>query len=124
MPDLIRHPEDVERTGFRLEFTPYLIRGRNDDLSGYRWLRGLQTFLFTFQRTSVTQPNEKSLRTFPSVQLAIFSGSCDKSRHILFGHYRPHIAAGPDCIDPSVNRLFHSLIHILRLSHREDAIGV
>jgi hypothetical protein len=31
MPDLIRHPEALETTGFRLEFTPYLIRGRNDD---------------------------------------------------------------------------------------------
>ncbi|MEW6327015.1 MAG: hypothetical protein AB1487_05395 [Thermodesulfobacteriota bacterium] len=30
MPDLIRHPEHIEFTGFRLEFTPYLIRGRND----------------------------------------------------------------------------------------------
>jgi hypothetical protein len=28
---LIRHPEALEWTGFRLEFTPYLIRGRNDD---------------------------------------------------------------------------------------------
>jgi len=23
--------------GFRLEFTPYMIRGRNDDFRGYRW---------------------------------------------------------------------------------------
>jgi len=132
MPDLIRHPDSSRRksgtisyTGSR--FSPGTLDSglrRNDDLSGYRWFRGLQTFLFTFQRTSVTQPNEKSLKTSPSVQLAIFSGSCDKSRHILFGHYRPHIAAGPDCIDPSVNRLFHSLIYILGLSHREDAIGV
>ena len=30
MPDPIRHPETFEKTGFRLEFTPHLIRGRND----------------------------------------------------------------------------------------------
>jgi len=30
MPDLIRHPETLENTGIRLEFIPYLIRGRND----------------------------------------------------------------------------------------------
>ncbi|MEW6327165.1 MAG: hypothetical protein AB1487_06170 [Thermodesulfobacteriota bacterium] len=30
MPDLIRHPEHIEFARFRLEFTPYLIRGRND----------------------------------------------------------------------------------------------
>jgi hypothetical protein len=49
MPDLIRHPDVVPtkvgnhlrgwipvytgNPGFRLEFTPYLIRGRNDNLS-------------------------------------------------------------------------------------------
>jgi hypothetical protein len=34
---LIRgHPETLENTGFRLEFTPYLIRGRNDTLSEKR----------------------------------------------------------------------------------------
>jgi len=31
MPDLIRHPEGLEKTGFRLEFIPCLTRGRNDD---------------------------------------------------------------------------------------------
>jgi hypothetical protein len=52
MPDLIRHPDVVPtkvgnhfkywipvftgNPGFRLEFTPYLIRGRNDNLFGYR----------------------------------------------------------------------------------------
>ena len=38
MPDLIpadhgicdRHPKRIEITGFRLEFVPYLMRGRND----------------------------------------------------------------------------------------------
>jgi len=30
MPDLIRHPEYIEITGFRLEFIPHLMRGRND----------------------------------------------------------------------------------------------
>jgi len=30
MPNLIRHPERIEITGFRLEFIPHLMRGRND----------------------------------------------------------------------------------------------
>jgi len=30
MPDLIRHPEVVEFAGFRLEFIPHSVRGRND----------------------------------------------------------------------------------------------
>src|SRR4030067_2937110 len=37
MPDLIRHPETLDITGFRLEFTPYLIRDRNDEFFGNRW---------------------------------------------------------------------------------------
>jgi putative ABC transport system permease protein len=36
MPDLIRHPETLENTGFRLEFIPYLIRGRNDRMQHFR----------------------------------------------------------------------------------------
>jgi hypothetical protein len=30
MPDLIRHPELIEITGFRPQFIPHLMRGRND----------------------------------------------------------------------------------------------
>ena len=30
MPDLIRHPERIEFTGFRLQFIPQKMRGRND----------------------------------------------------------------------------------------------
>jgi hypothetical protein len=53
MPDLIRHPDVVptkvgnhfkdwvpvftRNTGFRLEFTPYLIRGRNDETARRRY---------------------------------------------------------------------------------------
>jgi hypothetical protein len=29
MPDLIRHPERFEFTGFRLQFIPHWMRGRN-----------------------------------------------------------------------------------------------
>jgi putative ABC transport system permease protein len=36
MPDLIRHPETLENTGFRLKFIPYLIRGRNDRMQHFR----------------------------------------------------------------------------------------
>ena len=35
MPDLIRHPEVIGFIGFRLQFIPHLMRGRNDVLKRF-----------------------------------------------------------------------------------------
>jgi len=35
--DSIRHPERIEITGFRLQFVPHLMRGRNDKHMDNLW---------------------------------------------------------------------------------------
>ncbi|GEM_PF-4763358 len=47
MPDLIRHPEIIEITGFPLQFTPDSIRGGNDEK------REVRTFYETIKITRV-----------------------------------------------------------------------
>ena len=41
MPDLIRHPGTLQKTGLLLEFSPYLIWGRKKGASCKGALRGL-----------------------------------------------------------------------------------
>jgi len=61
MPDLIRHPAGLERTGFRLEFTPYLIRG----------------FLFTF--------------IFPTLDSQLFFIVLPEEDSLGKGHFNPFL---------------------------------